>query len=95
MHTLKAKYYPETKFLRAKLGHLPSFTWKSIWASKGVLKDGLCWWVGNGAKNFVIDFSWIPSAANGRIQDGERCHESLKVCDLIENTNRIWKEDAI
>lgn len=34
---LKAKYYPNSNFLKAQLGRLPSLTWKSIWATKGPL----------------------------------------------------------
>lgn len=38
----KAKYYPETDFIHARLGNLPSYTWQSIWAAKGLLHKGLC-----------------------------------------------------
>lgn len=39
---LKAKYYAHLNFLNAQLGNLPSFTWKSVWAAKGLLQSGLC-----------------------------------------------------
>ncbi|KAH1046760.1 hypothetical protein J1N35_037544, partial [Gossypium stocksii] len=68
-----AKYYPKIDFLRAKLGYIPSFTWTSIWASKGVFEDGLCWRVGIGTKISIVDSLWVPKVENGRIQDGERC----------------------
>ncbi|KAA3462272.1 RNA-directed DNA polymerase [Gossypium australe] len=42
-NVLKAKYYPNSDFINAQLGNLPSLTWKSVWAAKGLLKDGLCW----------------------------------------------------
>lgn len=38
---LKAKYYFSTNFLKARLGNAPSYTWKSIWAARGLLKDML------------------------------------------------------
>lgn len=39
---LGAKYFPNSVFLKANLGNLPSYTWKSIWAAKGLLSKGLC-----------------------------------------------------
>lgn len=39
---LKVKYYLSTKFLNSNLKVGASYSWKSIWASKKVLVDGLC-----------------------------------------------------
>lgn len=44
----KAKYFANSDFLQAKLGHNPSFIWRSIHAAKQVLLDGIRWRVGNG-----------------------------------------------
>lgn len=33
-HILKAKYYAQSSFLKARLGNSPSLTWKSIWSAK-------------------------------------------------------------
>ncbi|KAH1055211.1 hypothetical protein J1N35_033276 [Gossypium stocksii] len=45
---LKTKYYPQIDFIDALLGSLPSITWKSVWATKGLLKTSMCWRVGRG-----------------------------------------------
>lgn len=45
---LKAKYYPRSSFLNSQLGNLPSLTWRSIWAAKRLLLNGLTWRVGRG-----------------------------------------------
>lgn len=45
---LKARYYPKSSFLDAKLGSSSSFVWRSIWQSQEVLKKGHCWRVGDG-----------------------------------------------
>lgn len=37
----KAKYFLGSNFLEAKLGHRPSYTWKSIWGAKRLLEGGL------------------------------------------------------
>lgn len=49
-YALKAKYFPSTDFVNARLGNMPFYTWKSIWTAMGVLHEGLCWRVGSGAK---------------------------------------------
>ncbi|KAH1106857.1 hypothetical protein J1N35_010625 [Gossypium stocksii] len=58
--TFKAKYYNESDFLNSSLGNVPSFTWRSIWTSKGLLLKGLGWRIGNGRKVSIWEDSWIP-----------------------------------
>lgn len=45
---IKAKYYPTTSFMESKLGHTPSYLWRSIWASNELLRMGCRWCVGDG-----------------------------------------------
>jgi hypothetical protein len=40
-------------FLEAKLGHNPTYVWRSIHASHVVIKKGLRWKLGNGEKVYV------------------------------------------
>ncbi|KAK5812492.1 hypothetical protein PVK06_027923 [Gossypium arboreum] len=47
-------------------GNLPSLTWKSVWAAKGILQSGLCWRTGRGTEIFIWDDRWIPSAVLGK-----------------------------
>ncbi|KAA3488779.1 reverse transcriptase [Gossypium australe] len=57
---LKAKYFPNLDFIHAQLENLPSLTWKSIWAAKGLLQDDLCWHIGKGDRISVWNDCWIP-----------------------------------
>ena len=45
---LRAKYFPNGKFLEATMGNNASYTWKSIVATKKVLEKGLLWKVETG-----------------------------------------------
>jgi hypothetical protein len=45
---LKEKYYRGSNFLYARLGHNPSYAWRSIVNARAVLERGLFWRVGNG-----------------------------------------------
>lgn len=67
VHILKAKYYPRFNFLSANLGSLPLYTWKSVWAVKGLLEKGLCWRVGSGVNISVMDDVWLFGVENYKI----------------------------
>lgn len=45
----KAKYFPNGGFLDAKLGHQPSYTWRSIFASHVLVKDEVKWRIGDAS----------------------------------------------
>lgn len=44
----KAKYYPRSSFLAAKVGSNPSFIWRSLIAAQDMLKQGTICRVGTG-----------------------------------------------
>ncbi|CAL1400234.1 unnamed protein product [Linum trigynum] len=46
---LKAKYYPNGDVMNARLGHNPSYTWRSLLAIQDLVKSGRRWRIGNGA----------------------------------------------
>ena len=45
---LKAKYFPTTDFIRASMGHNPSYTWRSLISAQNLIIEGMRWRVGNG-----------------------------------------------
>ncbi|KAA3472342.1 reverse transcriptase [Gossypium australe] len=91
---LKAKYFPNLDFIHAQLGNLPSLTWMSVWAAKGLLKDGLCWGVGKGDQISVWNDRWILSVTTNRRSNITENPEIESVADLIETTHR-WKKELI
>lgn len=46
------KYFPNFDFLNAWLSSLPSYTWQSMWAAKGLLEGGFGWKV--GSSEFIL-----------------------------------------
>lgn len=56
---IKAKYYLRGNFLEAKLGHNPSFSWRSIRNSQVLLKNGLHWRVGFGSHINIWSNHWL------------------------------------
>lgn len=50
---MKAKYFPQTDFLNAKVGRNPSYMWRSIMAAPAVLKQGCRRKIGTGDDTFI------------------------------------------
>ncbi|KAA3490640.1 reverse transcriptase [Gossypium australe] len=92
---LKAKYFPNTDFLNSRLGNNCSFTWKNIWAAKGVLSDGLCWKVGCGSDISVLNDSWIPDFNKARLLSCVNILHDFRVAELIDENSKKWKEELI
>lgn len=92
---LKAKYYPSSDFLHARLGLLPSYTWRSIWAAKATLSKGLSRRIGTGEKVSILDDIWILKPINDKIREVNLIGNVSKVSDLIEPEVRQWRIDLI
>ncbi|KAA3469681.1 reverse transcriptase [Gossypium australe] len=92
---LKAKYYPNSNFAAARLGNLPSLTWRSVWAGKGLLEKGMCWRVGKGDKISIWDDLWISGKKADRVLNHISNEDIKLVSDLIDADNRSWKSELI
>jgi hypothetical protein len=56
---LKAKYYPNCEFLKAKQPHTTSYSWQSIHKASWLLKKGCFWNIGDGASINIWTDRWI------------------------------------
>ncbi|KAL0461180.1 UNVERIFIED_CONTAM: putative mitochondrial protein [Sesamum latifolium] len=56
---LKQKYFQGTDFFVAQCGNHPSFTWRSIFEAKVLLRSCLRWKLGNGQLVRVTDDPWL------------------------------------
>ncbi|XP_043687745.1 uncharacterized protein LOC122638959 [Telopea speciosissima] len=81
---------------RAKLGHQPSWGWRSLLEGRDHLLLGLIWIVGRGDKISVWNNNWIPSSLNFKVHSlkPENCNIE-KVSDLIDARSRCWRLDLI
>ena len=59
-----AKYFLHVNYLSAHLGSNPSFTWKSIWASQFILKQGCRWRIGDKSSLNTWYDSWLKNNDN-------------------------------
>ena len=58
---LKSKYFPTGDVLNAKLGSLPSYSWRSIHGNLEVIRRGSRWRVGNGKLIHIWEDRWLPT----------------------------------
>lgn len=56
---LKSKYFRNSSFLEAKLQLSVCFMWSSIMEGRELLKQSLCWRIGNGRKVQVRMETWL------------------------------------
>ena len=91
---MKAKYFPNGDFLDASLGYSSSYSWRSIWSSKSLLKEGLVWRVGNGVNIKLWEDPWVVDE-EGRFLTSVPHDGISMVCDIIDLENMEWKVDVI
>lgn len=91
---MKAKYYPNRSFLEASLGQSCSFSWKSIWSSKALIKEGMIWRVGNGLHINIWRDPWLVDKES-RFATSEEVENLNYVNELIDNNTMEWKTNLI
>jgi len=92
----KARYFPRCDFLEARLGHNPSFIWRSIHASQVIVRGGMRWRIGNGESVNVWKDPWLRNQENSYITSTTPYgFEHLKVADLILQAENKWNLNII
>ncbi|KAL4384987.1 hypothetical protein GQ457_15G025630 [Hibiscus cannabinus] len=86
---MKARYFPTTDFMNASLGASPSYTWRSIYCSRGLLEHGLGWRVGTGSAISVWNDAWLPGKGDGRVHQDINISYPM-VSDLIHQDFATW-----
>jgi hypothetical protein len=92
---LRAKYYPDSKFLKAKMKSGASFTWLSILAGIQCFNRGCIWRVGDGSQIDIWDGPWIPNSAYGKIITPRGNTVFNKVEDLISPVTGSLDEELV
>lgn len=88
---MPAKYYPNASLLDARVGRKPSFAWRSIHSSCGLLKEGLIWCVGNGSQIRIWKDRWLPNPSTYRVcPPTSVLHSDATVRELIDADLKWW-----
>ena len=93
---LKAKYYPNSNFLKAKIGSNPLFTQRSILQGRELLLKGVKWRIGSSYSVKVWKDLWIPCLWSFRPCDRNRqIDPNLTVGELIDHQRGGWQLDKL
>lgn len=92
----KARYFPRSEYLGARLGHDPSFVWRSIFSAKRVVRAGSRWKIGNGVNIPIFDAPWIEGGRciSGEGQSSEVIQQAILV-SLIDHSYGCWDQNVI
>ncbi|XP_056695804.1 uncharacterized protein [Spinacia oleracea] len=94
IYKLPGKYYPNGDFLESYRGPASSFAWRSIWAAKALLKEGLIWRVGDGKSINIWHDQWVADESGGHITSSPNAAIE-QVCELIDQDSKEWRYDLI
>lgn len=84
---MKARYFPGTDFLNAKVGANPSYMWRSIMGAQEVVKVGSRRRIGNGESTYVWKIPWLPCQNNGYLTTTmPRELEDTKVVNFLDES---------
>lgn len=87
---MKAKYFPNSSFFNASLGHNPSYVWRSLIWGRELLKIGLRWGVGSGSSIRAFIDPWLMRPITFKpITIPANQHANLTVEELRTET-RQW-----
>lgn len=93
---MKAKYYPDSNFLDAKVRSNPSYLWRSILAAIDVIKAGARKKIGNEKDTKVWGAPWLPDVTDGYVRTlmPEQLQDST-VNSLMQEEDCRWEFDVI
>ena len=92
----RARYFPHSSFLNSKLGANPSYTWRSIHATKDLIRKHSRFWVGDGTNILVTKDPWLLINESGMISSvlGES-HNETTVHQLMILGEIQWDKNLI
>ncbi|XP_031120823.1 uncharacterized protein LOC116024040 [Ipomoea triloba] len=89
----KARYFPNSSFLDAKVGANPSFIWSIMMATQDIIRKHSRWRVGDGSQTSIWGDNWLPDTNNPMVTSFPFPFiENSKVEDLINPNTHNWDE---
>lgn len=82
----KAWYFPNCSFTEAKLGHNPSFVWRSLLETRDLIRAATIWKVGDGRSINIDDHRWLPHPPQFKLD----ADHNIRVSDLFNPNTRQW-----
>ncbi|KAL0283938.1 UNVERIFIED_CONTAM: hypothetical protein Sangu_2475900 [Sesamum angustifolium] len=93
---LKARYYPSSSPLEAKVRYRPSLTWRSIISYKEIIAAGSRWSVGSGSSIKIWKDTWLPRPVTFKpITPPPEDHDQNVVAAMIDPETKEWDRQII
>ena len=87
----KAKYFPNTLVMEAKIPANSSYAWKSIMKGRNVIKQGAKWRIGSGRAIHIWGENWLPNLGHPNVLSPRVEGRGVNlVADLIDPVNKEW-----
>lgn len=78
------------------MGSQPSYAWRSIMAAQALVRRGIRWQVGDGARIHIWRDRWIPCPSTYKIITPEKqLPQGQWVKNLIKGDNNEWDVNLI
>ncbi|KAL2931369.1 hypothetical protein RDABS01_036779 [Bienertia sinuspersici] len=82
--------------MEAHRGYDPSFTWKSLWGAKTIIKEELAWRVGNGLHIKVWGDKWVMKEGYPKyLSENTNGHPETRVANLVDFKRGSWNRDLV
>ena len=92
----KAKYFPNTSVMEAKIPANSSYAWKSIMKGSNVIKRGAKWRIGSSRFVHIWGESWLPKSGYSKVLSPRVEGRGVSlVADLIDPAIEEWKVNVI
>jgi hypothetical protein len=92
----KARYYPNSSYLDAKLGYNPCFVWRSILSAKVVIRQGARCKIGNAFNIPIISEPWIELGYSiPPVGEDMLALQPYSVGHLIDQGPKVWNEQLV
>ncbi|KAL0355533.1 UNVERIFIED_CONTAM: putative mitochondrial protein [Sesamum radiatum] len=89
------KYFPDSTFFEARLGSAPSYTWRSMLATRDLLVAGVRWEIGDGKSIPLVGQPWLPRPLSFQlICKPKTLMDDTKVSALI-NSCYEWNKELV
>ncbi|KAG8471906.1 hypothetical protein CXB51_036494 [Gossypium anomalum] len=92
----KARYYPSSDIMSARIGFYPSFTWRSLCSARELISNGLLWRIGSGEAVNIWNDSWLLGSVIRRIVDHEQATRIFNIPLATSGVQDVlvWRHDA-
>jgi len=82
--------------MNAQLGKKPSYAWRSILATRGIIEKGLRWSIGNGRKVNIWKDKWLPTLVSFKVCSSRRQVSDVEmVANLLDYEKGIWDANKV